>query len=75
MTGDLLYEYEVSAPEALQLSVEEATAYEEFFVPALFRQWAEPMMARAGIVAGDQVLDVACGTGVLAREAMSCNSI
>ena len=46
-----------------------AAAYEELHVPALFRQWAPRVADAARIQAGDRVLDVACGTGVLAREA------
>lgn len=46
-----------------------ARAYEQFFVPALFGQWAPRVTDLAQIEVGDQVLDVACGTGVLAREA------
>lgn len=46
-----------------------ARAYEELHVPALFRQWTESVLDAARIDPGDRVLDVACGTGVLAREA------
>lgn len=46
-----------------------AEAYEGLHVPALFRQWAEPVLDAARIQPGHRVLDVACGTGVLAREA------
>lgn len=46
-----------------------AEVYEEFFVPALFGEWAPRVADAAGIRTGAQVLDVACGTGVLAREA------
>jgi len=49
--------------------IEAATAYEALFVPALFRQWSPIVADAAHIKSGDRVLDVACGTGVLAREA------
>jgi ubiquinone/menaquinone biosynthesis C-methylase UbiE len=55
--------------ETFQITPEQAEAYEEFFVPALFAQWAEPLVDLAGVGAGDRVLDVACGTGVAARAA------
>src|SRR5215831_16582765 len=45
-----------------------ATAYDEFFVPALFQQWAPFVAAAAQLLPGQRVLDVACGTGVLSRE-------
>jgi SAM-dependent methyltransferase len=46
-----------------------AEIYEARFVPALFRQWG-PVIAEAAAVGPDQqVLDVACGTGVLACAA------
>lgn len=52
----------------LQEQIVAARAYEDLFVPSLFRQWA-PLLAKAAHVApGKRVLDVACGTGILARE-------
>jgi SAM-dependent methyltransferase len=46
-----------------------AKTYEALFVPALFGQWASKVLDAANLAAGQSVLDVACGTGVLAREA------
>lgn len=46
-----------------------ARTYEAVYVPALFGQWAVPMLDAAEVGPGDRVLDVACGTGVLARAA------
>lgn len=52
-------------PQAL---IDAANAYEALFVPALFGQWATKVADAAQIQPGQRVLDVACGTGVLARE-------
>jgi SAM-dependent methyltransferase len=58
----------MSATE-LQRQTEAATAYQNLFVPALFQEWAPRVGSAARLKPGDRVLDVACGTGVLAREA------
>ncbi len=52
-----------------QVTRSAAEVYEEFFVPSLFEQWAGCMIEAAGIASGHRILDVACGTGVLARAA------
>jgi len=46
-----------------------AEIYDEQFVPALFRPWAGVVVDAARVGAGQRVLDVACGTGVLACAA------
>jgi hypothetical protein len=42
-----------------QLSRAAAEVYEEFFVPALFGQWVEPMLDAVSPVGGDRLLDIA----------------
>lgn len=44
-----------------------ATIYEEMLVPALFQEWADRLAKAVEINPSHKVLDVACGTGVLAR--------
>jgi SAM-dependent methyltransferase len=56
-------------PESFQIPIEAAEAYEAAFVPAFFAQWAPVLCDAAGVVAGRRVLDVACGTGIVARVA------
>jgi SAM-dependent methyltransferase len=55
----------------LQAQIDAARAYEALFVPALFGQWASSVADAAQVQPGQRVLDVACGTGVLARAAHS----
>lgn len=46
-----------------------AQTYQDYLVPALFEPWAGELLARVSLVDGEQVLDVACGTGAVARRA------
>jgi ubiquinone/menaquinone biosynthesis C-methylase UbiE len=45
-----------------------AETYERYFVPAMFVPWAQVLLERAAPQPGERVLDVACGTGVVARH-------
>ncbi|MGH2530837.1 MAG: class I SAM-dependent methyltransferase [Thermomicrobiales bacterium] len=45
-----------------------AEMYESYFVPAIFLPWAEELLHRAAPKPGERVLDVACGTGAVARQ-------
>ncbi|MGY1682189.1 class I SAM-dependent methyltransferase [Geodermatophilus sp. SYSU D01176] len=53
--------------ERFQVSTEAAEVYESRFVPAIFAEWAPLLVTVAGVAPGQSVLDVACGTGVVAR--------
>ncbi len=44
-----------------------AENYELFFVPAIGEPLAKALISRADVHANDRVLDVACGTGIVAR--------
>lgn len=55
--------------ESFQIPLGAAEIYEERFVPALFADWAPAVADAAALAPGQRVLDVACGTGILARTA------
>ena len=44
-----------------------AQTYEDYFVPNQFRPWTGELLDRARPQPGERVLDVACGTGIVAR--------
>ncbi len=58
------------ADPTLVEQIEAAETYEGLYVPALFEQFAIKMIDGAKVETGDRLLDVACGTGVLARYAL-----
>jgi ubiquinone/menaquinone biosynthesis C-methylase UbiE len=60
----------MAEPERWQVSTDAAEVYESCFVPAIFGSWAGRVADAADMHTGDKVLDVGCGTGVVAREAL-----
>jgi len=55
--------------ETWQLSGSSAMYYEEVMVPAVFSPWAKDLIRRVALNPGQKVLDIACGTGIVARLA------
>lgn len=56
-------------PQWQQVGREAADLYERRLVPAMFARWAPRLIEAADVRVGESVLDVACGTGVVARLA------
>lgn len=54
-----------------QEALDAGRGYEKLFVPALFSQWPPYLVRCTDVRTGQRVLDVACGSGVLARHALS----
>jgi ubiquinone/menaquinone biosynthesis C-methylase UbiE len=52
-----------------QLSGDGPDAYEKYIVPAYTGAWAKEIVNRACLSEGEKILDVACGTGLVARIA------
>jgi ubiquinone/menaquinone biosynthesis C-methylase UbiE len=61
-----------SDPEKWQLGGRAPELYERYLVPAVTLPWAEDLLDRVCPSPGDRVLDIACGTGVVARVAAAC---
>jgi ubiquinone/menaquinone biosynthesis C-methylase UbiE len=54
--------------ERFQITGNAADRYERHLVPTLFEPWAKDIIDRATLQPGERVLDIACGTGVVARH-------
>ena len=52
-----------------QVAGNAAETYQRALVPAVFAAWAPRVIALADLQPGERVLDIACGTGVVARLA------
>lgn len=58
-----------STVERFDIGRQAAEVYESRFVPAMFAEWAAQLVEAAGVGQGHAVLDVGCGTGIVARAA------
>ncbi|MEY7850325.1 class I SAM-dependent methyltransferase [Natrarchaeobius sp. A-rgal3] len=54
-----------------QVEQNASEAYERYLVPSIFASWADRLVETGGVTEGDRVLDVACGTGIVARRVSS----
>jgi len=43
--------------------------YERYNVPSIFAPWADDLVEMAALQPGERALDIACGTGIVARTA------
>jgi len=59
----------MSAKSTYQLTGNGPEIYEKIWVPTLMGPCAKALVAAADVRRGDRVLDIACGTGVVSREA------
>ena len=61
----------MSEPSGFQVTGDAAALYERYGVQYFIGAWAPGLIAAASLQPGERVLDLACGTGVVARAAAS----
>lgn len=54
-----------------QMNIEGPETYERYIVPTWMADWTSDLIDAGGVCPGKKVLDVACGTGIIARRAAS----
>ncbi len=59
----------MNAQHQYSLTGSVAEMYEQNMVPAIFARFAKGLLEFAQLHAGEHILDVACGTGIVARLA------
>ena len=57
--------------QSIQTTTSPSEIYERFMAPAIFSHWSETLLELAAPQPGEGLLDLACGTGVVARMAAS----
>ena len=60
---------EVSQPARWRLDGNGPESYEHYQVPSIFAPLGHLFLDAVSLQPGDRVLDVACGTGIVARQA------
>jgi len=56
-------------PFVWQMNADGPVTYERYIVPTWMLDWTEDLIVAGGVGPGKRVLDVACGTGIVARKA------